>query len=70
MIKVKRLNGKEFVVNSDLIQFVEETPDTVVTLTTGQKIVVVESVDQIIEKVVAYKAKVIEYKRRAEKKEV
>lgn len=70
MIKVKRLNGKEFVVNSDLIQFIEETPDTVVTLTTGQKIVVVESVDQIIEKVVAYKAKVIEYKRRAEKKEV
>jgi flagellar protein FlbD len=70
MIKVKRLNGKEFVVNSDLIQFVEETPDTVITLTTGQKIVVVESVDQIIEKVVAYKAKVIEYKRRAEKKEV
>ncbi|MCF6463333.1 flagellar FlbD family protein [Clostridium sp. Cult1] len=70
MIKVKRLNGKEFVVNSDLIQFVEETPDTVITLTTGQKIVVVEPVDQIIEKVVAYKAKVIEYKRRAEKKEV
>ncbi|CCQ97494.1 conserved hypothetical protein [[Clostridium] ultunense Esp] len=70
MIKVKRLNGKEFVVNSDLIQFVEETPDTVITLTTGQKIVVVESVDQIIDKVITYKSKVIEYKRRAEKKEV
>lgn len=69
MIKVKRLNGKEFVVNSDLIQFVEETPDTVITLTTGQ-IVVVESVDQIIDKVITYKSKVIEYKRRAEKKEV
>lgn len=70
VIKVKRLNGKEFVVNSDLIQFVEETPDTVITLTTGQKIVVVESVDQIIDKVITYKSKVIEYKRRAEKKEV
>ncbi|WP_325228011.1 flagellar FlbD family protein [Schnuerera sp.] len=70
MIKVKRLNGKEFVVNSDLIQYVEETPDTVITLTTGQKIVVVETVDQIIEKVIAYKARSIEYKRRAEEKEV
>ncbi|MCF6466307.1 flagellar FlbD family protein [Clostridium sp. Cult2] len=70
MIKVKRLNGKEFVVNSDLIQFVEETPDTVITLTTGQKVVVVESVDQIIDKVISYKAKLIEYQRRAEEKEV
>ena len=32
MIKVKRLNGKEFVVNSEFIEFIEETPDTVITL--------------------------------------
>ena len=70
MIKVKRLNGKEFVVNSDLIQYVEETPDTVITLTTGQKVVVVETVDEIIEKVMAYKGKLTEYKRRVEEKEV
>lgn len=70
MIKVKRLNGKEFVVNSDLILYVEETPDTIITLTTGQKVVVTDSVDEIIDKVIAYKAKSIEYKRRVEGKEV
>lgn len=58
MIKVKRLNNKEFVVNSDLILYIEETPDTVITLTTGQKIVVVEEVDDIINKIVNYKAKI------------
>ena len=68
MIKVKRLNGKEFVVNSDLIQFVEETPDTVITLTTGQKIVVVETVDEIIEKVIDYKAKSLNIKEELKRK--
>lgn len=70
MIKVKRLNGKEFVVNSDLILYVEETPDTVITLTTGQKVVVAETVDEIIDKVIDFKSKSIEYKRRVEEKEV
>jgi flagellar protein FlbD len=70
MIKVKRLNGKEFIVNCDLILYVEETPDTVITLTTGQKVVVVETVDEIIDKVIKFKAKSIEYKRRVEGKEV
>ncbi len=70
MIKVKRLNGKEFVVNSDLIIYVEKTPDTVITLTTGQKVVVQESVDEIIDSVIAFKAKVIEYQRKEEGKEV
>ncbi|GFN36414.1 flagellar FlbD family protein [Tepidimicrobium xylanilyticum] len=69
MIRVKRLNGKEFVVNSDLIQFVEETPDTVITLTTGQKIVVSESIDEIIDNVIKYKAMILKYKS-AEEKEV
>ena len=70
MIKVKRLNGKEFVVNSDLILYVEETPDTVITLTTGQKVVVVETVDEIIDKVINFKYRSIECKRRVEEKEV
>ena len=58
MIKVKRLNHKEFVVNSELILYIEETPDTVITLTSGQKIVVTDSVDDIINKVVEYKARI------------
>lgn len=70
MIKVERLNGKEFVVNSDLILFVEKTPDTVITLTTGQKVVVKESVDEIIDKVIEFKSKSLLYKKRFEGNEV
>lgn len=64
MIKVKRLNKKEFVVNSDLILYIEATPDTVITLTTGQKIVVVDSVDDVIDKIVEYKARINKYEIR------
>ncbi|NLY76961.1 MAG: flagellar FlbD family protein [Tissierellia bacterium] len=70
MIKLKRLNGKEFVVNCELIQYLEETPDTVITLTTGTKIVVAETVDEIIEKVIEYKASILDYSRNARRKEV
>ncbi|HEY8361825.1 MAG TPA: flagellar FlbD family protein [Tissierellaceae bacterium] len=70
MIKVKRLNNKEFVVNSDLILFVEATPDTVITLTNGQKIVVAESIDDVIEKVIDYKARIFATARRYSGKEV
>ncbi|MFO7273814.1 MAG: flagellar FlbD family protein [Symbiobacteriaceae bacterium] len=55
MIKLRRFKGGEFVVNADLIETVEATPDTVVTLTTGHKFIVEESVDEIIGKVVEFK---------------
>lgn len=55
MIKVVRLNGRELVVNAELIQFVESTPDTVITLSTKEKILVKESVDGIIDKVINYR---------------
>jgi len=55
LIKVRRLNHKEVVINAELIQTVESTPDTVITLTTGEKFVVEDSVDEIIEKVVSYR---------------
>ncbi len=57
MIKLSRINGKNFVVNSDLIEFIESTPDTVITLTTGKKIIVRESIDEVIEKIVKYRRK-------------
>ncbi len=62
MIKVKRLNGKEFVVNGELIMYIEETPDTVITLTNGQKIVVQQSVDEVIDEVIGYKSKINNFK--------
>ncbi len=55
MIKLTRLNGKEFVLNIDLIEFIESTPDTVISTTTGKKIVVIESVDEIIERIVDFR---------------
>lgn len=54
MIKVSRLNGKEFVVNAELIKFMESTPDTVITLTSQEKIVVREPVDEVIRRVIDY----------------
>jgi flagellar protein FlbD len=55
MIKVTRLNGQFIVINADLIEFVEEIPDTIISLTTGKKIMVKENADEIIEKVTEFK---------------
>jgi flagellar protein FlbD len=57
MIKLSRLNGKEFIVNCDLIEFVESTPDTVITLVTDKKIIVTESIDEVVERIVQYRQK-------------
>lgn len=55
MVHLTRLNGSKVVINADLIEFIEELPDTIVTLSTGQKIMVHESVEEIIERVKEYK---------------
>lgn len=54
MIKVTRLNGKPFVVNAELIQFVEAVPDTMLTLANHEKIVVRETVDEVIRLAIEY----------------
>ena len=51
MIDVTRLNGKNFVLNAELIEVMEETPDTVITLTTGHKYVVKESLDEVLDRI-------------------
>ncbi len=58
MIEVTRLNGTRVIVNSDLIEIVEETPDTVVTLTTGKKIIVKESRQEVKNLVKSYKREI------------
>lgn len=55
MIRLTRINRVPLVLNSDLIEHVEVTPDTVITLTTGQKLVVMESADDVIRKVVEFR---------------
>jgi flagellar protein FlbD len=55
MIQVTRLNHLPLILNSDLIEHIEATPDTVVSLTTGQKIMVLESAEEIVERVVQFR---------------
>ena len=55
MIKVTRLSGSELVINSDLIEFVESRPDTIVSLVTGKKIMIKESADDVIARVAEFK---------------
>lgn len=55
MIKVTRLNGSTFVLNCELIETVEATPDTVITTIHGKKFVVAESVEIIVSRVIKYK---------------
>jgi flagellar protein FlbD len=51
MIHLTRLNGQPLVVNADLIKFIENAPDTVITLLTGEKLVVRESVDELLKRI-------------------
>jgi flagellar protein FlbD len=54
MIKLTRLNGDEVIVNADLIRFVESRPDTHVTLTTNDRVIVRESVAEVIKRAISY----------------
>jgi flagellar protein FlbD len=58
MIKLHKLNGSEIVVNAELIESVEATPDTVINLATGNRFLVSNGVQEVIDKVVEYKKKV------------
>ena len=58
MIQLTKLNDIKFMVNADIIEMIEETPDTVVTLTTGKKMIVKESRQEIRDLVIAYRRSV------------
>lgn len=55
MIRVTRMNGVEFVVNAELIEFIDSTPDTIITLTNGRKFVLKDLPDEVVDKVIAYR---------------
>ena len=59
MILVTRLNGSVFALNPDLIQRVDATPDTVVTLVDGAKFVITEPLAEIVDRVMAFRARVV-----------
>ena len=54
MIKLTRLDGEPFVLNAELIRYIERRPDTFVTLTSGDRIVVAETMDEVVERSVQY----------------
>lgn len=58
MIKLQRLNGQEFVINADLIELIEAKPDTIITLTTGEKYIVRDTVDDVVDKVKRFKEEI------------
>lgn len=67
MIKVTRLNDSELVVNIDLIEYIEAIPDTIISLTTGKKIMVKETVDEVIAEVESFKKRIHQIEIKDEK---
>ncbi len=59
MVTLTRLNGSSVVVNAELIEWIEQHPDTTISLATGSKIVVKESADAVVQKVLEYRRKLI-----------
>lgn len=58
MLEVTRLNGQKVVINCELIEYIDANPDTTITLTTANKFVVKESIEDVIDKIVKYKNKI------------
>ncbi|HEX2954014.1 MAG TPA: flagellar FlbD family protein [Bacillota bacterium] len=56
MIQAKRLNGKDFYINPHIIETIEETPNTVITFATGDKVLVLESAQEIIDRILQYRS--------------
>jgi flagellar protein FlbD len=59
MIELTRLNGKPIVLNSDLIKTAEASPDTMLTLISGEKLIVREDTAEVVERVLAYRSRLL-----------
>jgi flagellar protein FlbD len=59
MIVVTRLNGSAFAVNPDLVERIQETPDTTLIMVDGAKYIVRESLAEVIERIAAYRARIV-----------
>jgi flagellar protein FlbD len=64
MIELTRLHNQKIVVNADLIEFIEATPDTIVSTTSGKKLLVKETVQEVVKKFIEYKRQVCNTKPR------
>lgn len=62
MIDLTGMNNKEFTLNAEHIEKIEEVPETIITLTNGKKYIVLETIDEVKDKVVSYKNRIITYR--------
>ena len=62
MIDLTGMNNKEFILNADHIEKIEEVPETLITLVNGKKYIVLEGVEEVVEKVIKYKNKIFTYR--------
>lgn len=58
MIRLTRLNNSTFVLNCELIETIESTPDTIISTINGKKLVVLETIEEIVERVIQYKKQI------------
>lgn len=68
MIQLTRLNGNSLVVNSDLIKFVEQAPDTVLTLVSGEKVIVRENAGEVLNRILEFRRSILQGFQLAEDK--
>lgn len=59
MVNVTGFDGQQFYINCDLIETIKETPDTVIAISTGKKLIVKESADEIVDRIIEYKKKTL-----------
>jgi flagellar protein FlbD len=69
MIRVKKINGEEVVINAELIETVEARPDTTISLSTGNKIIVKDTVSEVIQKIIEYRQLVNQKRTRKSNKQ-
>jgi flagellar protein FlbD len=66
MVRLTRINHLPIILNSDLIEHIESTPDTVITLTSGQKVVVLEDTEEIVGRILEFRRAVVERKSQCD----
>jgi flagellar protein FlbD len=59
MIELTKLNNQKMVLNADLVKFVEQSPDTVITLVSGEKMIVRESVEEVVSRILAFRRSIL-----------
>lgn len=59
MVEVTRFNKETIIINAELIEMIEAAPDTVITMTTGKKFVVSETKEEMVDKIIKYKRRIL-----------